>query len=69
MGIGRDARMAALRLIQGFQFVVRSNTEAFGEEGSDEKVKYFAVDDERTPKPFGAIGGLRNRNGACFPEP
>ena len=42
--------MAALRLVQGFQFVVRPSLKG----PKDEKAKYFSVDDDRTLKPIGA---------------
>ena len=46
--------MASLRLVQGFQFVVSPKLRSYEKDGKDRDSRFFALDDERTPRPSGA---------------
>lgn len=46
--------MASLRLVQGFQFIIRPKKAKDDYEKKDRSSRYFSLDDDRTPKPGGA---------------
>ena len=46
--------MASLRLVQGFQFIIRPKKPKEDYKDRDRSSKYFSLDDDRTPKPGGA---------------
>ena len=46
--------MASLRLVQGFQFIVRPKDAEKEDRKRDFEIRYFSLDDDRTPKPAGA---------------
>lgn len=46
--------MASLRLVQGFQFIVRPKPAKKEQRKKDHDIRYFSLDDEQTPKPSGA---------------
>ncbi|EJD02181.1 uncharacterized protein FOMMEDRAFT_20964 [Fomitiporia mediterranea MF3/22] len=46
--------MAALRLVQGFQFIVRPKVSDKESKKREHDMRYFSLDDDRTPKPAGA---------------
>ena len=46
--------MASLRLVQGFQFIVRPKDTTKDDNKREFDIRYFSLDDDRTPKPVGA---------------
>lgn len=46
--------MASLRLVQGFQFIVQPKLSEQEARNNDSEIKYFSVDEDRTPRPAGA---------------
>ncbi|KAL5532853.1 IML1 [Sanghuangporus sanghuang] len=46
--------MASLRLVQGFQFIVRPRDAEKEDRKKDFEIRYFSLDDNCTPKPTGA---------------
>ncbi|KAI5117310.1 hypothetical protein M0805_005538 [Coniferiporia weirii] len=46
--------MASLRLVQGFQFIIRPKTAEKESAKRDRNSKYFLLDNEQTPRPAGA---------------
>ncbi|KAH8117101.1 hypothetical protein DFH11DRAFT_1840208 [Phellopilus nigrolimitatus] len=46
--------MASLRLVQGFQFIVRPKIDEKENHRRENSLKYFTLDDNQTPKPAGA---------------